>query len=69
MPIPEGAKPLGDGVYAVGDELHVDAVELCRSLGVPPTPENQDTAVRAALAVAQEKGIPEVEVRDEGRLN
>lgn len=64
--IPRGAKRLAPGVYAHGGGLHVDAVELCRAAGVPPTPENQDRLARVAAEVLAERAPnTQLEVRDE----
>jgi hypothetical protein len=35
-------------VHEPTKSIHIDAVELCEDLGVPATPENQDTAEAAA---------------------
>lgn len=51
---------LGAGCYRVGAELHIDAVEVCLAMGVPPTPANQEIAAKAARQLAADENIPEV---------
>lgn len=58
-----GAKQIGPGVWELGDELHVDAVEICESQGYPATPENQRVAERAVREVFGGEGVP-IEVHD-----
>lgn len=59
-----GAKQIAPGVYEVGDELHVDAIEICEAQGFPATPENQAVAERAVREVFGGHGVP-IETRDE----
>lgn len=49
----------GPGIYARGDEFHVDAVELARAVGhpSPESPEAQAVAERVVAAVCAEHGI------------
>lgn len=61
--MPEGAKRVGPGIYEVGDELHIDAVELCEEQGIEPTEANQQVVAEAARQVFGGEGVP-IETRD-----
>lgn len=63
MAPPEG-KRIAPGVYEHGDELHIDAVEMCEAAGVPATPENQEQLAAAMMDLAAEREI-EAEIVDE----
>ena len=58
------------GVYALNDEVHIDAVEFCfgiasdRRDGKRSTREHLSTAVEAALALAEGPGMEMVEGRE-----
>ncbi len=45
----KGMRKLGPGIYIDGQTAHFDANEVCEAMGVPPTPENLETAEKAAV--------------------
>lgn len=46
------------------NNMHIDAVKLCKVLGYPPTSENQDIVEAVAMEVATKNGIPSTSVSD-----
>lgn len=54
---------LGPGIYDDGDGgLHVDVEELLLASGWPATRENIEALVEAAVAIAGQTGVGEIEV-------
>lgn len=50
-PWQDGLRRIAPGVYADGDgAMHIDAVEMCRAAGYPPTQHNQEMLAKAARA-------------------
>lgn len=45
---------LGPGIYVKDGELHIDTTELCVSVGMEPTPENEDRVGEIVLDIYRE---------------
>jgi hypothetical protein len=46
-------KKLGPGIYRLGATIHINAVEICKHLGLEPTEANQDAVGKGAAEALQ----------------
>lgn len=61
MPEPEWKEKgevMSPGVYQYQGQLHIDTVEVCDHIGVPPTEENQAKVVEQTQTTAAQFGVP-----------
>lgn len=59
-----GAKLIGPGIYAIGEEMHVDAEEICDHFKVPASERNMETTARVVRDICAERGIEYAEGRE-----